>query len=454
MGNTSENTKENKKRVKEIKALMEVLKTEITDSETCVKEVKYTLSNEDLQKTFNQIIKGTIPNVQIKGFRKGKAPVNMVKKQYTTYAEEEVIGRLEQISYMKANQEFDVLAYENIEMPNVTIDSKDDFTFTKRYHILSEFDIPKYKGIKVKKDKSAISKKDIESALKQYRDAYADYEDIKEKAVAGDILKVKYTSDFKVAEDASVSLKRQVEADENWLFLQEPELIPGANKALIGAEIDKEYEVKAEYAADYRIEELAGKTVNYKIKVIGVQRKTAIADNAALAKKMGVADATELEDRVKSNLEIQAISKTEAKYRSDVYGKVVDSVKDFEFSKKIIEMRAHRILQAIMHEKIKTEADVKPFQAKQEEYKKESETQAKEELKRQYIARAIAKKENIKVEDDDLDQEITYLAKQSKMKEKDLRANLEKSGMIDDFAADILTQKVINFIVINAEEEK
>ncbi len=438
----------------EIQELMAALEIEVNDTETCVKEVKYTLSNEKLQKAFDSVIKGAIPHVQIKGFRKGKAPAKMVRKQYKTYAEEELTGQLEQVSYMKASQDFDVVAYENNEMPAVSIDASDDFTFTKKYHILPEFELPEYKGIKVEKEKNEVSEEDIDNAMKQYRDAYADYADITEKAEAGDILKVNYTSDFEVAEDASVSLKRQVEAEENWIFLQEPELIPGANEALIGSEIDKDYELKAEYAADYRLEELAGKTVNYKIKVIAVQRKTAIADNEALAQKMGVADASELTDRVKSNLEVQAMSKTEGKFRADAYDKVVDAVKDFDLSAMTLDMRAHRIMQTIIHEKVKSEADVKDFKADQDKYKKESEEQAKKELKRQYIARAIGKKENITVAENDINQEITYLAQQAKMKEKDLRANLENSGMFDDFAADILTQKVISFIVENVKEAK
>ena len=131
-----------------------------------------------------------------------------------------------------------------------------------------------------------------------YRSMYGSYAGIEEAAKAEDMLKVDYSSDFVPAEDASASVKRQAAATDSFIWLNEPETMPGVIAALTGAEKGKEYEFKSEYPADYREAALAGKTVNYKVTVKDIQRRTKLED-AALLEKLQLKSMDELRDRLR-----------------------------------------------------------------------------------------------------------------------------------------------------------
>ena len=89
----------------------------------------------------------------------------------------------------------------------------------------------------------------IDERVKFYRTMYGNYAEVAGPAQKDDMLKVSYKSDFVLPEDASAALKRQVEAENTFLWLSDPETIPGCTAALTGAETGKEYTFKAEYPA-------------------------------------------------------------------------------------------------------------------------------------------------------------------------------------------------------------
>ena len=134
-----------------------------------------------------------------------------------------------------------------------------EYSFKATIEIAPAFDLPDYKALSVEVPKGEDADKQIAERLASLKEIYADDVKVETEALAGDMLKVSYESDFQPAEDASPSLKRMAKADEAWIWLHDPEYVPGANAALTGVKAGKPASSPLNSPADWREQGLAGK---------------------------------------------------------------------------------------------------------------------------------------------------------------------------------------------------
>ncbi len=415
------------------------------EEKACVRDFLFVADKTTVENELKNIIKEFSRMVVIPGFRKGKAPTKMLIKRYNT----EITGEMQRKMYgaafekVTADKSLDIVSYGNPqEVTPLKLDDK--YSFSIAFDLAPEIELPEYKGVEVEVAPVKVDKKDIDKQIDYYRNMYATYEDIETPAEAEDMLKVSYTSDFELAEDASASLKRQVSAESNWLWLNEPELIPGAVKALTGAEKDKDYKLEAKYPADWRDVELAGKKVNYDIKVLGVQRRKSLTDKEVVEKMK-----FESVEKMRELFETVAKNEAEKARESEISGKVYDildkKIKIFDLPQNIlngeIQNELHRMAQGI-----KSEEEAEAFKKDLDAHKKEAEKAAKDKLRKTFIMRKIADLEKISVEQHEIDGQIKGMSSHYGYKEKEFRSMLEKAGGMEEMHMDMLSLKVANFL--------
>ena len=425
--------------------LSDNLKMSCKEEKACVKDFLFVADKATVESELQSIIKEFSQMVVIPGFRKGKAPAKMLVKRYNS----EIMGEMQRKMYgaafekVTADKSLDIVSYGNPqEVAPLKLD--DEFSFSIAFDLSPEIELPEYKGIEVEVAPVKVAKKDIDKQVDHYRNMYATYEDIETPAKAEDMLKVSYTSDFELAEDASASLKRQVSAESNWLWLNEPELIPGAVKALIGAEKDKDYKLEATYPADWREAELAGKKVKYDIKVLGVQRRKSLTDEEVVEKMK-----FESIEKMREMFETVAKNEAEQARQSEISEKVCaildKKIKKFELPQNIlngeIQNELHRMAQAV-----KSEEEAEVFKKDMDAHKKEAEKAAEAKLRKTFIMRKIAELEKVSVEQHEIDGQIKGMSSHYGYKEKEFRSMLEKAGGMEEMHMDMLSMKVANFL--------
>ena len=415
------------------------------EEKACVKDFLFVADKATVENELKNIVKEFSNMVVIPGFRKGKAPAKMLIKRYN----KEVMGEMQRKMYgaafekVTADKSLDIVSYGNPqEVAPLKLD--DEYSFSIAFDLAPEIDLPEYKGIEVEAAPVKVAKKDIDKQIDHYRNMYATYEDIETPAKAEDMLKVSYTSDFELAEDASASLKRQVEAESNWLWLNEPELIPGAVKALTGAEKDKEYKFEATYPADWRDAELAGKKVNYDIKVLGVQRRKSLTDEEVV-EKMKFESVEKMREMFETVAKNQAEQERQAEINDKVYAALDKKIKKFDLPQNIlngeIQNELHRMAQGV-----KSEEEAEAFKKDMDAKKKEAEKAAEAKLRKTFIMRKIAELEKISVEQHEIDGQIKGMSAHYGYKEKEFRSMLEKAGGMEEMHMDMLSMKVAGFL--------
>ncbi len=405
------------------KNLVDSIQMEVRSKQPCRKELDFTVPADAVKSETDKVLREFAYAVSIPGFRQGKAPAGMLKSKYGNDIRQEVERKIVYAAF-----EFD-----------------QEFKFTLGADIAPEFELGDYKAIKVKEELEAVTDEQIDERVKTYRAMYGNYAEAEGAAQKDDMLKVSYKSDFPLPEDASPALKRQLEAESTFLWLSDPETIPGCTAALTGAEVGKEYTIKAEYPADYREAALAGKTVNYTVKVEGIQRRVELTDQE-LAEKARVKTIEEFRDMLRKAMEQENQSKQRSAVIEKVYAEIDKAIPEFELPPSVLASEVQKELQKIARETVKSEEDAEKFKAGLEEHKKAAEEPAKKALRRTFILRKIAKAEEIKLEQGEVDAQLREMSRYYGYKEKEFRDMLEKNGGMDDLQLDILSNKVLNHL--------
>ena len=266
--------------------------------------------------------------------------------------------------------------------------------------------MPEYKGLKVEVKEDETFDQHYEAQLKYIKNLYAEFLSVEDPSVAGDMMKVSYDSDFELPADASASLKRAVKNEEGWFYLSEPEQIPGMLKAMTGAKKGDEVKFTAEFPADWREAGLAGKKVNYTVKVQEVQRRVPVESEEKLAEKLGMENVEKMHEFLKKKAENELEEKRKAQIREKVADIVVDAVPDFEMPKGVLGMASQRQFSLIADQLVRNEEDVEKFKAEKDKHLEEAKANAAKKMKKFFILRKIANAEKITVSEEEVDMQI------------------------------------------------
>ncbi len=431
--------------------LASALVMEVRETSPCRKDFDFTVSAEAVARETERAARDFAFNVNLPGFRRGKAPVNIIKSRYADEISQELTRRVIYAAFDKVNadEKLDIVSCGMEKEPELK--AGEDFKFTINADIAPAFETGDYKNLKVEIPACDVDEDTVDGRVNFYRSMYANYVDAEGAAREGDMLKVSYKADFELPEDASASLKRQVEAENGYIWLNEPEIIPGCVAALTGAETGREYKFDAVYPADYREDALAGKTLGYTVAVNAIQRKQDLTD-AELCEKTRTPSIDEFRKMIRVSLENEAKAKSRGELVEKIYDALSASIADFELPPGVLQTETNREMRKLANELVKSEADVEEFKKKSEDHKKTAEDAAKKSLRRTFILRKIAKLENISLTQAEIDSQLKGMSQYYGYREKEFRSMLEKTGGMDELQIDILNAKVLDFLAGKAEE--
>ena len=435
-----------------IDALLEKVQIELKETDACTRKMDAKYSAEQVDAAFKDAVKEVGKYAQLPGFRKGKAPAALVLSKYKNYILDDVAKVLQQGAFRKLteNKDLDIVSFGQLKAEALPESGK-EYAFSMELEVAPEFKLPEYKGLEVKVEQKETPEERFAAELENLKKMYAEFINAEDAAVAGDMLKVSYDSDFALPEDASAGLKRAVKADEAWFYLMEPEQIPGLQKAMIGAKKGDEVKFKADFPADWREAGLAGKSVNYTVNVKEIQRRVPVESDEKLAEKLGMENVEKLHEFLKKKVENELEEARKAQIREKVAEQVVAAVSDFEMPKGVLGMATQREFSRIADQLVKKEEDVEKFKADKDKHLEEAKKAAGAQMKKFFILRKIANVENIKVTDEEVNMQIRQMSAYLGYKEAELRKMLENNGGYTELQSDILMRKVTDFMADQAK---
>ncbi len=430
---------------------MEIKATKVDSANAKVK-AKVSKNKVDEQET--KIAKKIAKDVKIDGFRKGKAPVSVVKKLYKDNIEQDSIAQIFQELMKQSIEELKVDNSDVLGEPNVTkFDRKDDGTVEIDFEIsfkpvidtavISEC-IPEYKTPRV-------TKKEIEERIEQLLKKNADVKEITEDRALqnGDIANI----DFEgfIGDEAFEGGK----AESYSLEIGSGSFIPGFEEALVGMKKGETKEITVPFPKEYTNAKLAGKDATFKVKLNKIEEKILpdISDEDVLKKflpKVENPTKEELEKRVKQQLKQEKLN---TMYMEELKPKLTEAIiEKFEFDlpktvvDQEIEMSFRNSLQT------KNEDEMKELQSnpdKVDELRKSFESSARDSVKLTFVVDELAKKEGVTIDDNEVIQAIYLEAMQQGQDPKKYLEYYQKQGFLPavkmSMTEDKLFTKILKF---------
>ncbi len=419
------------------------------------KKLEFTFPAADVTSLYNEILKAAQKQAQISGFRPGKAPAAVVAKRYADYIMNDLRQELQQTAIKKLvdDKELDAISIAFADR-DANPELGKDFLVTINVELTPTFDLPQYKGLKLEIEEGKSKDELFEEELTNLRNVSTETVSVTGPAQDGDILKVTYTGDFQLAEDAAPALKRMVSATGAWMWLSSKEgteTLPGINALLLGKSQGDKFDAELTFPEDWREEALASKTVKYAVTVDEISRRQPLDDDT-IAKRVGLENAEALKktigERVDMRMEGEKLEKKVAKAKE----LLLPVVENIELPKKYVEETVQRELRKIASNLVKSEKDVESFKADHDKHMEEAKKNADKSVRMEFLVRKIAKTEDIKVSKHEVESQIRYICAMSGYKKADTEKILGNEEILMNVEQEMLEQKVFKFVVENEEK--
>jgi len=282
------------------------------------RRMRVELPAERVEKEIESRLKRVGKTAKIKGFRPGKVPPKVVRKQYGGQIREEVLSELMRKSYS------DAVAQENLnpaggpQIEPVSTGSGENFTYVATFEVLPEIELKGLDKIKVERPVVEITDADRDDMLENLRRQRAEWKTVDRKAKEGDRVIVDFTGslDGEPFEGGK--------GEEVPVVLGQGRMLPDFEKALAGVSAGEEKTIKVKFPKDYHAEDLKGKKVDFALKVHRVEAQELPPLDDSLAEMYGVEEGglEQLKADVTDNMRREA----DDKIRNDVKEQVMEGL--------------------------------------------------------------------------------------------------------------------------------
>ena len=375
--------------------------------------------------------------INIPGFRKGKVPRQMIEKMYgAEIFYDEAANKMISEAYGKAYDEceLDIVSQPSIDI--VQLEKGKDFIFTAEVATKPEVKLGEYKGLKVYKYSTRVTQKEVDEEIEKERERNARTVEVTDRAVEDkDIV----TLDFEGFVDG-VAFEGGKGTDYP-LTIGSGSFIPGFEEQLIGAEIDKEVEVKVTFPEEYQAAELAGKDAVFKCTVHAIKAKELPEADDEFASEVSECETMEAyRAEVKQKIKDRKESEGKAKKEDQAVEQAIENA-EMDIPQPMIDLQVRQMAddfaRRIQQQGLTVEQYFQFTGLTQEKMMEEFEPQAVKRIKTRLVLEAIVKAENIEVSDERLDEEIQKMADAYQMefdKLKEYMGEAEAAQMKEDIA--------------------
>ena len=425
------------------------VKVENTENKNEVK-LTFNIEAEKFEEAMKKVYVKTAKYFSIPGFRKGKAPMQLVERQYgSAIFYEDAFNELVPDIYDEAIKENKVEAVSKPSIDIVQMEKGKELIFTATVETKPEVELGKYKGIEIKKIEYNTSDEEIEHELGHMAERNARLVTVEDRPVEkGDITTIDFEGTIDgVAFEGGKAENHELEIGSNTF-------IAGFEDQIIGMKLEEEKDVKVKFPDDYFAKDLAGKDAVFKVKLHEIKKKELPKIDDEFAKDVSEFDTlSELKNSIKEKLDTENANKEKYETEQEAIKVVCDNTK-IDIPNGMIELEIDNMMRdmetRLSYQGLKLSQYLQMMNKTEEDVRSNFKNQAEESVKSRLVLEAIVKAENIEATPEEINDKLKELAKQYGRKEEELLENTQLSEYVSE---NIKTEKAIDFIVKNAKRK-
>ena len=417
-----------------------------TLSEGLKREYKMVLTAQELDDKVMAKLKEAQPEVEMKGFRKGKVPLPLLKKQFGQRVlgeamQEAVDGAMSQHFEDKGERP---AAEPSVKMTNEDWKEGDDVEIEMSYEALPDIPEVDLSQIKVERMVVKAGETEVNEALDNLASSAQDFKDRKADAKAKDGDQVVFDFVGRVDGEAFEGGA----AEDYPLVLGSGSFIPGFEEQLVGVKAGEEKIVTVNFPEDYQAEHLAGKEAEFTCTIKAVKKPVPAEVNDALAEKYGAESLDALKEQISERLEAEYAGAARAVLKRRVLDQL-DGLVGFDLPPSMVEAEAKQIAHQLWHEE---NPDVEGHDHPEIEATEEHKTLAERRVRLGLLLAELGQKAEVEVTDQEMTQAVMEQARQYPGQERQFFEFVQQNPqMRQQLRAPIFEDKVIDHIAEQAD---
>jgi trigger factor len=413
--------------------------------EGCKHSLEISIPVLDVESELGRVTADVQKRAKLPGFRPGKAPTSIIRKQFAGDIRQQV---LENLIPKFLQQQFEADNLNVVGQPDIKdvhFHDGEPLKFKAEFEVVPEIELGDYRGVEVPYGDPTVTDEDIDKRIDEIREQKAQYVNVDPRPVEdGDHAVVSLESVSGVAEP--------VKTDEMVLEIGGADTFPAFTENLRGVSPGEDREFEVTYPEDYGAKRLAGKTVKFHATLQGIRRKELPEVNDEFAQDLGdYRDVGELREAIRKSIFGQREYEAQQEAKNKIVDKLVDA-HEFPVPEVFVERQVKNRMEQTLRAMAGEGVDPRTIQV---DWKKVMETQrekALREVKASMILSKVSEREAIAATRDEVDREVERAARQQKEPVAALHMKFEKDGTLGRIASHIQTEKTLSFLFEQARK--
>jgi trigger factor len=414
--------------------------------EGCKHSLEISVPVEEVENETGKVVTTFQAKARLPGFRPGKAPASLIRKQFQGDIRQQVLENLIPRFLEKRVKEEDLHVVGRPDITKVKFDQGEPLEFTAEFEVSPEFEIKEYRDLPVPYREPEVTDEDIAKRIDSIRERKAEFINVEPRPIED--------GDFAVVTLVTVSgvEGEPVKQDELMLEVGAADTIQGFTENLRGASPGDEKEFDVSYPEDYGQSKLAGRTVRFHAHVKGIRRKELPDLNDEFAKDLG--DYQSLEE-LREVIRKTIFSERQYEAQQEAKNKLVESLvdlHDFPVPEAFVDRQIRNRMEQTLRSLQSQGEDIKNLKLDWQKIKDAQRDKAVREVKASLLLGKVAEAESINATRDEVDREVERIAKQQREPVAAVKFRMEKDGSLNRIAAHIQTEKTLNFLFEHARK--
>ncbi len=426
------------------------MKAEVESISPVKKKLTVEIPPEEVAREEEVALKDLRRRVTIPGFRRGRAPIAVIRRYYGERVRGDVISRLIQESYRETLDREDIVPVSDAEIEIHSIPPEGPLSYTAVVEVRPVVEPREYTGLTLKKERVAVEETEVEAELEAIRRQKATYEPAPEDhgAAEGDLVVIDYqgTLDGEPFEGGA--------GEDRTVLLGSGTLVPGFEEGLLGARAGEERTVEVTFPEDHPNREIAGRTAQFRVTVkeVKVQRLPELDDEFA-REVAEVQTLDELRDRIREGIRREKERRAEERFREHVIDTLLEA-NPFEVPPTLVRSQQAHSMGRLHEDLARRGLSLDALGIDADRLQEAHRRGAERAVRWAFLAQAIARKEGIEISDQDVEQRIREIAEADGRPYEAIRAYFDQEERIRGLRSWLLEKRVLDLVVEKSTVEE
>ncbi|OGD27423.1 MAG: trigger factor [Candidatus Aminicenantes bacterium RBG_19FT_COMBO_59_29] len=411
----------------------------VTSPSPSKRELEIEVAADEVNGEWEKVLLEYASRARLDGFRRGRAPKEMVKRLFYQDIKDAVIENLAPRALRESLSQQNISPVGTPAISEAAFREGQPFRFKAVVEVIPAFELPSYRKLLVQRREVKVGEEDVDRSLEELRQKSAEYVPVEGRGVAeGDYVVVEWKG-------KDLQTKRFLPTEKVLVLAGHPDNEKGLNESLKGTAPGETRKFVVSYPQDHAQKKMAGRTVEYEIRVISIKEKRVPEMSDEWAKDLGeYGNLAALRERVRQELGKARQEAARREMGDELVRGLVDNLQ-LELPEGLVDAEALSILRGWAAQ---LPADLPPTQV--EELREKAKDQARRSLKSTLLLQRIAGQEKLSVGDEEVEEEIKAMAKRNNVPLAQLVERVSQEGRREDIRDSLLLRKAIDFLLDNA----